>query len=390
MGSHSADQSPDLLYVITDLHLGGVPLHLFRLAKAMRERGFRVVVVSLAPSGVVGDMLRDEGFEVRSCEACCGWDFRVMSRLAAMIRELNPRVVHSFLFHANLAAKFAAQSVGFPASRLICEIQTVEVERNWHLWVDRRTFDLCRFTIGNSPSVVEHLHVAAGIPSDRLRLVCGGIDVNSIQLAEPTNARALGLPSDAKIIFWAGRLDPIKGLDHLIDAVAVMNDAIVHLVLAGDGPIRGELQAQVDAMSLTPRVHFLGPRRDIPSLLKACDVFAFPSRTEGLPNALLEAMAAGCAIVATDVPGNRDLIQYQISGYLVPYGDTAGLAGHLQFVLANPDLRAQIRRGAIHAVETHWRLEHTIESYAAMYLEVTPVAPKLNPNSQAQIPPADR
>lgn len=374
MSAHSSDSaSLDLLYVITDLNLGGVPLHLHRLAVAMHACGMRVAVVSLAPPGPVGEMLRTDGIEVYSCEACCGWDFRLFSRLASLIRDLNPRIVHSFLFHANLAAKFAAPMVGFPASRLLCEIQTVEVERTWHLLVDRRTFDLCRFTIGNSPSVIDHLANHAGIPRDRLRLVRGGIDVEAIQRAVPTDRRSLGLPDDAKMIFWAGRLDPVKGLNILIDAVAGMNDPHVHLVLAGDGPIRAELQAQVDAVGLTPRVHFLGPRRDVPSLLKACDVFAFPSRTEGLPNALLEAMAAGCAIVATDVSGNRDLLEHNRTGLTVPYGDTIVLAKTLASCLSDQALRDRLGDAARADVQRCWNVNETWTAYAALYNEAAPV-----------------
>jgi glycosyltransferase involved in cell wall biosynthesis len=390
MSAHPSGLAPlDLLYVITDLNLGGVPLHLRRLAVAMRDRGMGVAVVSLSPPGAVGDMLRADRLVVHSCEGCCGWDFRVMPRLASLIRELKPRLVHSFLFHANLAAKLAAPAVGFPASRLICEIQTVEVERKWHLRVDRRTFDMCRFTIGNSPSVVDHLAEHAGIPRERLRLVRGGIDVESIRRANPADRRALGLPEDGRLIFWAGRLDPVKGLDVLIRAVAAMNDPRVYLVLAGDGPIRRELQARVNASGLTLRVRFLGPRRDVPSMLQACDVFAFPSRTEGLPNALLEAMAAACAIVATDVPGNRDLIAHGITGLKVPYGDIRALARAIESLLVDQPLRERLGAAALTEAQCRWHVDQTWAAYADLYRDANPPENQLNPFSQAQLVPSD-
>lgn len=360
----------DLLYVITDLNLGGVPLHLHRLAVAMRQRGHGVTVVSLSPPGPVAKRLQADGVTVLSCQAAGGWDFRVIPRLSRVLRETRPSLVHSFLFHANLACRFAAPSAGFPASRLLCEIQTVEVERQWHLWVDRRTYDLCRLTIGNSPSVLRHLTEQAGIPMDRLRLIRGGVDPSVIRAARPIDRGSLGLPADAKMVFWAGRLDPVKGLHLLIDAIRQLDDSHVHLCLAGDGPLRESLERQVVACGIARRVHFLGPRQDVASLLKAADVFAFPSRTEGLPNALLEAMAAGCAIVATDVPGNRDLIEHDRTGLLVPYNDTQALTQAIRRGLDDSVLAQRLRQGAAEAIDRHWRIDRTHDAYAGLYGEV--------------------
>ncbi|MCH8150512.1 MAG: glycosyltransferase [Planctomycetes bacterium] len=159
------------MIVITDLEVGGVPLHLHRLTLALRERGYRPSVVSLAPPGPVTKMLQDDGIPVDSCQACCGWDLRVIPRLARLMGTERPDVVHAILFHANLAARFAAPRADISDSRVLCEIQTVEVDQRWHLTVDRWTQSRCRLTIGNSPSVIEHLATHGGIDRRRLRLV---------------------------------------------------------------------------------------------------------------------------------------------------------------------------------------------------------------------------
>jgi len=215
----------------------------------MRERSYTCDVVSLAPIGEVGDRLRNEGITVHSCEGRGGWDFFVISRLAQIISQANPKIVHSMLFHANLAARRAARKIGLPASRVICEIQTVEIERRWHLMVDRWTHKGCRFTIGNSPSVVDHLANSAGISRDRLRLVRGGIDPEAFQELEPIPRQELALPNgvgltdEDRIVLWVGRLDPVKGLSTLIEAFGdVANTIPAYLLLVGDGPQRGELE----------------------------------------------------------------------------------------------------------------------------------------------------
>lgn len=361
----------DILYVITDLEIGGVPLHLCRLARAMKDRGFRLMVVSLATGGPVAALLRDEGVEVHGCDGRGGWDFRVIGRLSRIIRRVRPTLVHSLLFHANVAARLAARSIGFPADRVICEIQTVEVERRWHLIVDHWTHEECRLTIGNSPSVVEHLAAKAGIPRDRLRLVKGGIDPEPIRLAAAASRAGLGLDSQAGMILWVGRVDPVKGLDTLIDALPLLGrDRPTHLVLAGDGPDRDRLMSRVERLGFTARVHWIGVRDDVASLLKAADVFAFPSRTEGLPNALLEAMAAARPIVTTDVPGCRDLISHEQTGLIVPCGDAYRLAAAIRRLLDDPELACRLGRRASQAVDEKWHAQRMWDDYAAVYAEV--------------------
>lgn len=359
-----------ILYVITDLKLGGVPLHLRRLALAMRDRGFRCEIASLGEAGDVADMLRNDGFAVHDCGGRGRWDWRVFNRLVSLMRGIQPDIVHSLLFHANLASRAAAGVVGFSSGRVIGEIQTVEVERPWHLWVDRWTYHGSLLTICNSPSVVEHLATVGRIPRGKLRLVCGGVDPDELRAAPRVSRAELGVPRNAPIVFWAGRLDRVKGLGHLIDAFAgVARSSVAHLLLAGDGPLRESLGERIERADLASRVHLLGARRDVPSLLRATDVFVFPSLTEGLPNALLEAMACGCPIVTTDVPGCRDLITAGETGLIVPFGDVAALSTAIMRLLDDRGLARQLGARAALAVERDWHIDRMFAGYEGVYRE---------------------
>ena len=364
------DVAPTIMYVITDLEVGGVPLHLHRLAPAMRDRGYSPSVVSLAPPGPVSRMLQKDGIPVDSCHACCGWDFRVVPRLARLIGSRRPDIVHALLFHANVAARFAAPRGGIPVSRLLCEIQTVEVERKWHLTVDRWTQSRCHLTIGNSPSVIEHLATQGGMDRQRLRLVRGGIDPTRIISAASLDHSALGIDEKTPIVFWSGRLDPVKGLDHLVNAFRLLSaDNHAVLLLAGDGEMKKTILEHIDRLGLADRVLLLGTRNDVPSLLKSADLYVLPSRTEGLPNALLEAMVAGCPIVTTDVPGCRDLIRHEETGLLVPCGDVAALAAAMHRLLDDRDMALRLGRRAAEEVIDKWHIDSTYEAYAALYEE---------------------
>ena len=347
-----------------------MPLHLLRLAQSVREAGFAPAVVSLASPGPVGGQLAEAGIEVLSCAGRGGWDFRILGRLRQILRDRRPDLVHALLFHANQAVRWVARSAGVPVQRVLCEIQTVEVERRWHLWVDRFTYRSCRCTIGNSPSVVEHLAKHAGIPRDRLRLIRGGIDPAPIQQAEPIDRISLGVRRERPLVLWVGRLDPVKGLPQLIEAfraVRATHDA--QLLLVGEGQQRAELEAHVLRARLQGHVYLPGSRGDVPAVLKAADVFVLPSRTEGLPNALLEAMAAGCAIVTTDVPGCRDLVRHEETGLVVPFGDTTALASAIARLLSDRQLANSLGAAAATEVAANWTAERMRADYLQLYRE---------------------
>lgn len=336
-----------LLYLITDLNVGGVPLHVFRLATSLPNDRFDIQVVSLADVGPVGDRLTAAGIPVHACRARNARDWRALVRLRRLIRDIAPDILHSLLFHANMAARIVAPLAGLSLQRVLCEIQTVELDQHWHLWLDGMTCRWCRFTVGNSPSVVAHLHAAAHIPDSRLRLFTGGVDIDNVASAVPAQRAPLAIPETAPLVFWAGRMDPVKGLDDLLDAFAIVRKRFpAFLMLAGSGDYEAAVRQRIAMNQLQDCVKLPGRRDDIASLLATADVFAFPSHTEGMPNALLEAMAAGKAIVTTRVAGCRDLIQNHETGLLVPPRNVKELADAICLLLRDTQLRSRLGSAA--------------------------------------------
>lgn len=336
-----------LTYLITDLQVGGVPLHLYRLATRLSRERFQVQVISLADEGPVGGMLREAGIPVRACGARSAADLRALTRLWGLLRESPPDILHALLFHANIAARLVGPAAGVPVTRILCEIQTVEVERRWHLVVDNLTCRLCRREIGNSPSVLAHLHRAAHIPASRLTCQWGAVDLAGLTKAPTASRLDLGLPEDEPVVLWTGRLDPVKGFEQMLAAFAALcRERPARFVLAGDGAYRPVVERLVKDLGLSDRVLLLGQRTDVPSLLKMADVFLFCSRTEGLPNALLEAMAAGLPVIATDVPGCRDVVTDGVTGVLVTWGSVDATGEALRTLLAETALRQDLARRA--------------------------------------------
>lgn len=357
-----------ITYLITDLEVGGVPLHLYRLATRLPRDRFDVRVISLADIGPVGRMMQEAGVPVSGCKARSVMDVRALWRLAGLLVRSRPDLVHSLLFHANMAARIVGPLVGIGPRRIICEIQTVEIERRWHLRLDGLTCRLCRCEVGNSPSVVDHLRRRAYIPSARLRCEWGAVDVDGIAAAQPIPRSELGWPADGPIILWVGRLDPVKGFEEMLAAFRVVSSrSRASLVIVGDGPYRPHVERLVREHGLAGRVVLMGCRKDVSRLLRSADLFLMSSRTEGLPNALLEAMAAGLGIVATNVPGCRDLIVNGRTGLLAPSGSAQGIAERLLALLDDATMARRLGLEARKWVGAHADMAELPLRWARVY-----------------------
>ena len=357
-----------ITYLITDLRVGGVPLHLYRLATRLPRDKASVQVITLADEGPVGVQLRRAGIPVQACGARSALDVRALGRLWQLLRSSPPDVLHSLLFHANIAARVVGPLAGVPVGRIVCEIQTVERERRWHLPVDNLTCRLCRCEIGNSPSVVDHLHRQAHLPMSRLRLEWGAVDVNAIDSATPVPRESIGVRPEQTLVLWAGRLDPVKGFEEMLAGfgLACRGKPVV-LALAGEGLYRGTIEQLISRNRLEGQVLMLGHRSDVASLLKTADLFLFCSRTEGLPNAMLEAMAAGLPIVATDVPGCRDIIDPNCTGWLVRAGDSADIARGISVALSDPGVGKKLGLAGKQCVRAGWDIGRLPARWLSFY-----------------------
>lgn len=221
--------------------------------------------------------------------------------------------------------------------------------------------------IANSTELREEL-IRAGFPAERIVRVPNGVDLNHFRPdpvgRSPEGRRRLGLPAGPLLAF-AGRLDPQKGLHTLLAAVQPLlaGDGETRLLVMGDGPQRPELEQAVRRASLSARILFRGLVRDVAPYLRACDIFVFPSVGEGMPNALLEALASGLPCVASAIGGCTDIVTDGETGLLVPPGDAAAFRGALERLLQSPELRERLGAAARASVVSRFGLERMAERY---------------------------
>ena len=239
----------------------------------------------------------------------------------------------------------------------------------WVLWQQRLLSARIDRYLAVSSSVAERCAEWFGWPPGRFTVITNGIEVDAVSGGTRWAGRTqLGVPEDVPLVLALARLDPVKGLDTLVRAAVDVPDAI--FVLAGDGPERATLTDQIAAAGLTDRVRLPGHIADTPNLLAACDLLVLPSRSEGLPLSLLEAMAAGVPIVATDIPGIAAVIDSGRTGMLVPVDDAEALAATISAALADSEMRHRLADAARIEVREHYRAQVMVDQIEQLYAAV--------------------
>ena len=358
-----------LLLLITDLGLGGAPLVVRDLAANLDRDRFTVRVACLAPPGAIADDLQRLGIPTDCLGATGPADLRVPCRLARLIAGFRPTILHCHLVHANVLGRLIGSLLSVP--HIIATIHTAEQQQRWHLTAEQLTCRLSDVSVCVSPSVARHTRRFAGVPDSRLRIIPNGIDLDRFADAPPADLTTLGLDPNRKTIVSVGRLDPVKALDILLHAFALLPDHLdSQLLIVGDGPESPRLRQLTAELNLQPRVFFAGPRRDIPGILKAADLFVMPSLFEGFGLAALEAMAAGLPVVAADTAGLTDLIDPNRTGLLVPPSNSHQLAQAITTLLADPPLAARLAAAARSDARDHFSLHRTIADYCHLYRQL--------------------
>jgi starch synthase (maltosyl-transferring) len=349
-----------LLFVSTSLGLGGAERAIARLAMGLRGR-FEIEAASLLPvrDGVAGELcaagvaLHDLGARSKTAAPL------VLGRLAALCARFD--LVSSFLFHANVLARLARPR------RLVVSIRYADLARPWRLRIERALAPLADRIVCVSESV---RRAARFSPRDSRVLVIP----NGVPIPAAPAPLAPGAP-------WisVGRLDAQKGFDVLIEAWRVLASGALcinasrpfggllppRLLVAGAGPLEPALRARAQGLP----IEFLGERRDIPELFAGAAGFVLASREEGLPNALLEAMAAGLPAVATAVGGVAEALAPG-TGVLVPAGDPLALARAVAEIAADPPRARALGAAGRARVQDRFALERMVSAWAALYDDV--------------------
>ncbi|PHQ34528.1 glycosyltransferase family 4 protein [Rhodopirellula bahusiensis] len=357
--------------VIPTMDRGGAEKQVVLLAKGLHAAGHDVRVFLLTRDGPRSEELRESSIPVVLIGKRFKVDPTALFRLKKRLVEFAPDVVHTWLFAANSFGRVAAKWAGVPV--IIASERCVDPwKTSWHFRIDRRLQNVSHAITTNS-SGVQDFYVANGLDPAQFVVIPNGVESvetnRNVAIDREEALRRLDVLPDRRLMVAVGRLWPQKRIRDLIWAGELLATAhgATTLVLIGDGPQREELVRHRDAVSAPLHVRFAGQRDDIAELLPHADQFWIASEYEGQSNAVIEAMLAGVPVIASDIPGNRDLVIEDETGWLFPVGDEAALVRRSLAALKNPAECDRVANLARQRIITEFSLDAMIKRHIELY-----------------------
>jgi len=372
-----------ILHVITDLNVGGAETMLYRLVQVPEMARCEHRVVSLTSPGAIGDRLRQLGIESLALGMGRFPSPLKIVRLARIVRDFRPAVVHTWMYHANLIGGIAARLAG--GVPIVWAIHSCVLEPGRARWTTRWTVALGAWLSGWLPDHIVAVsrasrdqHVAIGYDPTKLVVIPNGFDVEQYR-PDPGARRAvreeLRLDPDAVVIGLVARIDPVKDHASFIRAAALLARRQPHaaFLFCGDGT--EHLAGAIDGAGLSDRFRLLGHRDDVPRVMNALDVATLCSAAgEAFPLVVGEAMACGVPCVVTDL-GDCSYLVGETGRVVRPRDPEALAAAWEEMVLLGPDGRHRLGREARRRIEREFSLRRVAAEYAALYSP--PVAGRL-------------
>ena len=374
-----------IVQIIETADPGGAESVLVALAQGMQPVHESTGVTLL--EGWTSRTLREIGIPVAVMPLKRAFDFGWPVRFARYLREQQADVVHAHEFAASCYAAMGAMLAGVP---LVCTIHGKNYwpDRYYRRAAFRRVLSAASAFVAVSDDLRDFAASVLATDPGRIRVIHNGVDAMKYSRDPAMRAlmrRQLGLGDNDEAILAVGELSAVKGHEVLIRAASSLVRARPNLrvVIAGEGGERARLLELATQLGFGERLHLLGFRRDVPALLAAADVFAMPSFSEGMPLAMIEAMASGVPIVASEVGGIPSLVTHGTDGLLVKAGDADALAAAMQAMLDDSGARNAYPDAAHRRFLNHFSLASMLENYRNLYESACASKPRRSATTRA-------
>lgn len=359
-----------LLVVIDEMEIGGSQRQIVHLLTGIDRSRWEPELAYFRQHSFLVDTLENAGIRTHYLPKRGRLDFGFLRSYTRLLRQRNYDLIHAFSLTAELWTTLASMTLR-ERPPLVASVRSLYTDQPaWHWWLKRFILGRSAAVIANSRSGAEATAQRTGLSAEFFDVIGNGVRIpETISVMERESLRtSVGVPAGRVFGLFVGRLVPEKNIACLVDAMALLRaDQRPWIALAGEGPLREEMQAKAAAAGIASDVCFLGERSDAQRLMQAADFLVLPSHYEGLSNALLEAMAAGCPIIASEVGGNAESIEHEYTGLLFPVDDRAALSQSLARLTRDDRLRMRLSEQAREQVCIRHAVPALVSATLAVY-----------------------
>lgn len=351
------DRPIKVVHMIGGGEYGGAENHIIQLIASFDPQEIDASVICFYESAF-SETLREMGVEVTVLDQYHRFDPRIAWGLGPVLKKINPDILHTHGVKANFFGRIVARRLN--SIKVVTTVHS-HLKHDYDQWaiklltygMEYSTRRLNDYFIAVSNPIKMDL-IDSGVAEERIAVIPNGIPLQKFTAVHNPGLlrEELQLPDDALVVGTVARLRPVKGIGLLIEAVGALcrEWQNLHIVVIGDGPERGALEMQVQHLGISDRVHFLGFRDNVEAYLPGMDVFANTSLSEGLPVAVLEAMASKVAVIASGVGAIPDLIQHEHNGLIVEPGSVSDIEKGLKRMLSDSEWRRSMGENGFQTV----------------------------------------
>ncbi len=362
--------SKNILIINYSFDIGGIEVLLLNICKVYDKSRFKIAVCSFKEENALEEEFRRAGIEFYTLKKLQGIDLTLIYKLRKLYKVLDIDIVHT---HNAAQWVYGALSCAGLKKPVVVHTQHSSFEKGHKMLLCSLKY-LARNTkavIAVAKYVSDYLVNVARLDERNIRTIHNGINIRNFNLSVDLNKKrsSLGLREQCPVVGIVARLVAIKDHRLLLTAFKEVSRSFpdAQLIIVGDGVLLEELKKYARSLKLEREVLFLGARTDIPEILKLIDIFVLSSLNEGMSITLLEAMAAGLPIIATQVGGNPEVVIHNRTGLLVPSGDPHKLAEAMIYLLSNKDKAMAMGKEGKALAEEKFNIEKTVNEYQALY-----------------------
>lgn len=357
-----------ILHLITGLEVGGAETALLKTLPLL-QKDFTNIVCCIKGQGPIGKKLESANIPVFYLNLSSPFDIGCIFRFRKIIKEFEPSILVTYLIHADLFGRLLGRLFG--VKNIICSQRGALLNWEFLRFFDRMTKFLVTQYVVQTQTAQKELSSKLHLPMEKFTIIPNGIDTHFFDnlIPNPTLRESLGIKETDTIIICVANLHTNKGHKYLLEAFEEVFEqhTDMHLILAGEGPERGNITSQISSYASQNNIHLLGRRSDIPELLKISHIFVLPTFYEGMSNAIQEAMASSLAIISTDIPENKYLLTPDIDSILVPTKDSESLKKAILRLLENPELRVALSKESHTTIQNSFSIQKTALKWEELF-----------------------